>query len=154
VLDELEIAVARWVVERRLPTLGICRGQQLLNVALGGSLVQDLPSEGVDTHRQQAPRHGLAHAFSVEPESRLARIFGETQFQVNSFHHQAVRAVAPSLRAVAWAPDGTIEALESAEHPWLLAVQFHPEDLVGFHQPSQRLLSALVEASSSAATES
>lgn len=143
--DRLELRLAEWAVSSDLPTLGICRGQQLLNVALGGSLVQDLAAAGVP-HPQSRERAQLAHPVHVEPGSALAGILGATAFEVNSFHHQAVRELGRGLRAVAWSPDGTIEGLESVEHPWLFAVQFHPEDLVGFHPPSQRLFRALVEA--------
>ena len=144
VLDRLELAVARWAAQQRVPTLGICRGQQVLNVALGGSLVQHI--EGHRQGEQGKPRDALTHGLSVAADSRLATILGSTEMQVNTHHHQAVQRLAPGLRAVAWAPDGTIEGLESTSHPWLITVQFHPEDLVGFHSPSQRLFSALVTA--------
>jgi putative glutamine amidotransferase len=139
-LDDLELVVARWAARSQVPTLGICRGQQLLNVALGGSLVQH-----IEGHQQHGARSDLAHAIRVAADSRLAAIMG-TSVQVNTHHHQAVGRLAPGLKAVAWADDGTVEGLESEQHPWLLAVQFHPEDLVGFHQQSQRLFGALVEA--------
>ncbi len=140
-LDRLELAVARWAVHRQVPTLGICRGQQLLNVALGGSLVQH-----IEGHNQGEPRDALAHPIEVAADSRLAEILGGIDVQVNTHHHQAVQRLGRGLRAVAWAPDGTVEALESTEQPWLLAVQFHPEDLVDFHVPSQRLFGALIAA--------
>ncbi|HEY3062124.1 MAG TPA: gamma-glutamyl-gamma-aminobutyrate hydrolase family protein [Chloroflexota bacterium] len=139
-LDDLELAVARLAARSQLPTLGICRGQQLINVALGGSLVQH-----IEGHQQPGARSDLAHSIRVAADSRLAEIIG-TGMDVNTHHHQAVGRVAPGLKAVAWAEDGTIEGLESERHAWLLAVQFHPEDLVGFHEPSQRLFGALVEA--------
>jgi putative glutamine amidotransferase len=142
-LDHLELAVARWAARSRVPTLGICRGQQVKNVALGGSLIQHL-----DGHRQAGQRSDLVHPINVAPDSRLARALG-VELEVNTHHHQAVRDVAPGLRAVAWADDGTIEGLESVDDPWLLTVQFHPEDLVGFHAPSQRLFVALIEAANS-----
>ena len=82
----------------------------------------------------------------VAAASRLAGILGETRVSVNSFHHQAVRRLGEGLRAVAWSEDGIVEAFESERHPWLVAVQFHPEDLVGFHEPSQRLFAAFVAA--------
>lgn len=146
-LDALELQLARRAAERELTTLGICRGQQLLNVALGGSLYQDLPSAGV-AHPQSdaAIRDDLAHAIEVEEGSRLAAIFGARRFEVNSFHHQAVKQLGRGLTPVAWAEDGVVEAVESAEHPWLLAVQFHPEDLVERHEPSRRLFAAFVAA--------
>ncbi len=140
-LDRLELAVAKWVARTRVPTLGICRGQQLLNVALGGSLVQH-----IEGHQQGEPRDALAHSIRVAADSRLAEILGATEVQVNTHHHQAVRQLGSRLRAVAWAPDGTIEGMESTDGDWLLAVQFHPEDLVGFHSPSQRLFEAFVKA--------
>jgi putative glutamine amidotransferase len=142
-IDELELAVARWARDSSVPVLGICRGQQTLNVAFGGRLIQHL-----DGHRQGEPRDALTHTIRVRDDSRLAQIFGATAFEVNSHHHQAVPAdgLAPGLRPVAWSPDGVIEGLEGESHPWLLAVQFHPEDLVGFHEPSQRLFRAFVAA--------
>jgi putative glutamine amidotransferase len=140
-LDRLELAVARWAIRSDVPTLGICRGQQLLNVALGGSLIQHL-----DNHRQPGDRTALTQRLSVTSGSRLADVFGSTSVDVNSMHHQAVKDLGQGLEAVAWSEDGTIEGLESRDHPWLLMVQYHPEELVGFHQPSQRLFSAFVEA--------
>ena len=146
-LDGLELQLAQWAADREMTTLGICRGQQLLNVALGGSLIQDLPTDGI-RHPQSdaAVRDHLAHAIDVQPDSRLAAIFGATSFEVNSFHHQAVKALGRGLKPVAWSPDGVIEAVESTDHPWLLAVQFHPENLVATHEPSRRLFSAFVAA--------
>ena len=146
-LDGLELKLARWATEREVTTLGICRGQQLLNVALGGSLIQDLPSDGTEHPQSDAAVRGhLAHPIDVEAGSRLATIFGETTFSVNSFHHQAVKRLGRGLKAVAWSPDGVIEGVESTEHPWLLAVQFHPENLVPEHAPSTRLFEAFVAA--------
>jgi putative glutamine amidotransferase len=140
-LDRLELGAARWAIHSGVPTLGICRGQQLLNVAMGGSLIQHL-----DAHRQPGDRTALTQTLRITPGSRLADVFGSTEIEVNTMHHQAVKEVAPGLEAVAWADDGTIEGLESHDHPWLLMVQYHPEELVGFHAPSQRLFSAFVEA--------
>jgi putative glutamine amidotransferase len=146
-LDALELKLARWATEREVTTLGICRGQQLLNVALGGTLIQDLPSAGT-MHPQSdlAVRNEIAHTIDVAADSRLADIFGATNFGVNSFHHQAVNVLGRGLKAVAWSSDGVIEAVESTEHPWLLAVQFHPENLVAHHEPSRRLFAAFVAA--------
>jgi putative glutamine amidotransferase len=140
-LDRLELGVAHWAIRSDVPTLGICRGQQLLNVAMGGTLIQH-----VDHHRQPGDRTALTQGITVLPGSRLADVFGATQLGVNHMHHQAVKDVAAGLTAVAWAADGTIEGIEAADHPWLLMVQFHPEELVGFHTPSQRLFSAFVDA--------
>jgi putative glutamine amidotransferase len=146
-LDGLELQLAQWATERELTTLGICRGQQLLNVALGGTLIQDLPTHGI-THPQSgaALRDELAHEITVQPDSRLADVFGATEFKVNSFHHQAINVLGRGLKAVGWSSDDVIEAVESTEHPWLLAVQFHPEDLTPAHEPSRRLFDAFVSA--------
>ena len=145
-LDRLELAASRWAVASGLPTLGICRGQQVLNVACGGKLLQH-----IDHHRQGEPRDRLVHALEVRAGSRLAEILGSTHIEVNTNHHQAVHADAlgADLRPVAWSPDGVVEGLEGETHPWLLAVQFHPEDLVDFHAPSQRLFAAFVAACAS-----
>jgi len=140
-LDRLELAAANWAIHSDVPTLGICRGQQLLNVAMGGSLIQH-----VDEHRQSGDRTALTQALTVEPGSRLAEVFGSTRIEVNTMHHQAVKDVAAGLVAVAWSADGTIEGLESREHRWLLMVQYHPEELVGFHEPSRRLFGAFIAA--------
>ncbi len=128
--DELEIALARRAFAEGKPLLAICRGIQVLNVALGGTLYTDIPDQ-VPTpvqHRGQGPLRNLcAHQVRVEPTSRLAGILGTTNLCVNSFHHQAIRDLAPSLRAVAWSDCGLIEAVEGDEHPFLLGVQWHPE---------------------------
>jgi putative glutamine amidotransferase len=146
-LDGLELTLAQWASEREVTTLGICRGQQVLNVALGGSLIQDLPTAGtVHPQSDASVRDHLAHPIEVQVGSRLAEIFGETSFGVNSFHHQAIKDLGRGLKAVAWSPDGVIEGVESTEHPWLLAVQFHPENLVASHSPSRRLFEAFVAA--------
>jgi gamma-glutamyl-gamma-aminobutyrate hydrolase PuuD len=139
-LDALELTAARWAIARDLPTLGICRGQQVINVALGGSLVQHM-----DGHAPDGPRETLHHAFAVDPGSRLADALGCTEMQVNSHHHQAVKRLADGLVAVAWAEDGTIEGIEAPDKAWLMAVQFHPEDLVG-HCPSERLFETFISA--------
>jgi putative glutamine amidotransferase len=142
-LDRLELAAARWAVRRDLPTLGICRGQQVINVALGGSLVQHM-----DGHAPEGARDWLHHGFRVESGSRLARVLGDPvgTLQVNSHHHQAVKTLGEGLVAVAWADDGTIEGIEAPDRRWLLAVQFHPEDLVPEHEASRRLMEAFVAA--------
>jgi len=138
-LDAVEVPAACWAVHAVVPVLGICRGQQLINVVLGGTLVQH-----IEQHNQPASRHELSHDMRVESASRLANVLGETHLEVNSFHHQAVDRLGAGLRAVAWSPDGVIEGLEGTEHPWLVCVQFHPEDLVEAHAPSQRLIEAFV----------
>ncbi|HEY3279693.1 MAG TPA: gamma-glutamyl-gamma-aminobutyrate hydrolase family protein [Gemmatimonadales bacterium] len=127
--DAAELALIAAARERRLPVLAICRGIQILNVALGGTLFQDLDSErpGPVPHAGEETRHEVR----VEPGSLLERTLGVAAATVNSRHHQALRDVAPGLRAVAWAEDGVIEAAEPTDPaaPWTLAVQWHPEDL-------------------------
>lgn len=134
VRDAWEIALVNEARARRLPVLAICRGIQILNVALGGTLIQDIPSE-IDTeidHDPDRARTERTHTVEVAGESRLARAIGVTRLEVNSVHHQAVRRVAPTLRVVATAPDGVIEGVETApDDPWwCVGVQWHPEDTV------------------------
>ncbi|MGI6037500.1 MAG: gamma-glutamyl-gamma-aminobutyrate hydrolase family protein [Limnochordia bacterium] len=120
--DELEMGLIKGAWERKLPILGICRGMQILNVALGGELDQDL--QGGLQHEQQGPRNALSHWVQVE-DSLLRDLMGEARFRVNSFHHQGVSRVAPPLRAVATSSDGLVEAI--AGPGFVLGVQWHPE---------------------------
>lgn len=127
--DAIELALFAEAHRRRLPVLAICRGIQLVNVALGGTLYQDLPSErpGPVAHEGTATRHDLR----IAAGSLVGRTLNAPRTSVNSRHHQAIRDLAPLLKASAWAEDGVIEAVEPAdpEAPWLLGVQWHPEDL-------------------------
>ena len=127
--DAAEVALIGAAQQRRLPILAICRGIQILNVALGGTLYQDLESErpGPVPHSDETARHEVR----VAAGSLLERTLGVRSATVNSRHHQAIRDLAPTLKAVAWADDGVIEAAEpeSARDPWIVAVQWHPEDL-------------------------
>ena len=127
--DAAEVALIDAARQHRLPILAICRGIQILNVALGGTLYQDLESErpGPVPHSDETARH----AVHVEAGSLLARTLGARSASVNSRHHQAIRDLAPALKAVAWAEDGVIEGAEpqNANEPWIVAVQWHPEDL-------------------------
>lgn len=126
--DAAELALLEAARARRLPILAICRGVQLLNVALGGTLYQDLPSEHPSdvVHQDKDARH----AIRIEPGTLTHRTLGVDRCIVNSRHHQAIRALAPGLVATAWADDGVIESVELADRaaPWLLGVQWHPED--------------------------
>ena len=145
--DALELELARRIVERRQPTLAICRGLQVLNVALGGTLIEHLPAVvGEDVLHRAPPREPTPHAVAVTPGSRLAAIAGATECAPMSWHHQAIRTLAPGLEAVARAPDGTIEAVEMRAHPWLIAVQWHPELTAAQDPAQQRLFDALVHA--------
>jgi putative glutamine amidotransferase len=147
-LDAFELAVARHADAAGLPILGICRGSQALNVARGGSLFQHLPgvANGTVRHRQTSPGWTVTHDVTVEPGSRLARVLGEEAISVNSFHHQAVERLGAGLRAVAWAPDGTIEGIEADGERLVLGVQWHAETLDEVQRPQARLFSALVDA--------
>jgi putative glutamine amidotransferase len=144
--DGFELALARDALARRTPLLAICRGLQVLNVALGGDLHVHLPDvvgEQV-AHRLSRERH-VYHPVHVAPGSRLAEVLGTAELDVPSWHHQAVSRLGEGLRAVAWAADGTVEALELHAHPEVLAVQWHPE----LHPPAppsphSRLFAALV----------
>jgi putative glutamine amidotransferase len=133
-----------------VPLFGICRGLQVLNVALGGSLHQHIPDAvgGAVSHAQSEPRHVPTHPVKVLAEgTRLGRILGVPELVVNSFHHQAVRTPGRGLREVAWAPDQVIEALEHEDQRrFVLAVQWHPEDLVEQDAAARALFGAVVEA--------
>lgn len=145
--DESELNLIHLVVAQGLPTLNICRGTQVLNVALGGSLIEHLPDEvsGEVPHRAD-PSGYVHHPVSVDPDSRLAQIMGYHEVNSASWHHQAVREVAPGLKIVAQAADGTIEALEMPNHPWLVAVQWHPESIAANDPAQQRIFDGLVKA--------
>jgi putative glutamine amidotransferase len=131
--DQVELTLARWAYDDDLPTLGICRGQQLINVALGGSLYQDLRHQGVTpvehSGKDGRARNQLIHGVRLDPASRLAQLVDETDVQVNSLHHQAVKQVAAGLRITGTAEDGVIEAVEAPDHRFWIAVQWHPEEM-------------------------
>jgi putative glutamine amidotransferase len=132
--DEVEIALARRAAADGVPILGICRGVQLLNVALGGTLYQDIPSDisGALDHNESTARHDmahLAHPIALETDSWLARRLDTGDLVVNTLHHQALRDLAPGLRVVARAPDGLIEAVEGTGAGFIVGVQCHPEEL-------------------------
>ncbi|MEO7911560.1 MAG: gamma-glutamyl-gamma-aminobutyrate hydrolase family protein [Roseiflexaceae bacterium] len=132
--DEVELELARRAIDDRKPVLGICRGIQLLNVALGGTLYQDIPSELPDASdhyaSSQVPgRAHLAHQIALESGSWLATQLGTDLLPGNTFHHQALRDIAPGLRVTGRAPDGVVEAVEGAGPGFVIGVQCHPEDL-------------------------
>jgi putative glutamine amidotransferase len=142
--DATEIALVEAARELKRPLFAICRGLQLLNVALGGTLVQDLgierPSEIV--HPRERSRSQRVHELFIDADSRLARAVGELRIDVNTLHHQAVDRLAPALRATAHAPDGVIEAAETTDDWWVLGVQWHPEELIDDAKPWDRALFA------------
>lgn len=136
--DEFQLSWARAALAVGLPLLGICRGMQLLNVAAGGTLVQDIPDHLHPTRRTDA-----IHSIDVEAGSCLRSVLGSGRVPVNSIHHQAVELLGHGWRPVAWAPDGVVEAVERADAPWQRGVQFHPEDLCA-QAEFQALFEALV----------
>lgn len=148
--DDLELTMAAWALRDRLPTLGICRGIQVLAVAAGGTLYQDLPSQLEHVHLHDVREHGrdhLAHELIVEPSSRLAGIIGPGSVLVNTFHHQAVLDVPGGFAVTARAPDGVIEAIEGEGEDFLIGIQCHPEGIWKTTGPQwAKLFSAFVEA--------
>ncbi len=133
--DAYELALTRAALERDMPLLAICRGAQVLNVAAGGSLVQDIPSERHTSiqHSIEQPKDSLAHGVNVTPGTCLAVLLhdqrgGRAQFDVNSRHHQSVKDTAPGFVVSATAPDGIVEAIEKPDARFCLGVQWHPEN--------------------------
>ncbi|MGH9125452.1 MAG: gamma-glutamyl-gamma-aminobutyrate hydrolase family protein [Acidimicrobiales bacterium] len=126
---EVALLAAARQLDPPLPVLGICRGEQLLNVAAAGSLIQHLPATTVN-HRQRQHDHDKVHQVAIAPGSRLSEILGRTEVGVNSVHHQAIERVGEGLLPVAWAPDGIVEAVETSDGSPVLAVQWHPEGLL------------------------
>jgi putative glutamine amidotransferase len=147
--DWLEFALFAAARERGLPVLGICRGLQLVNVAMGGVLWQDLPSERPSAvqHDRADARDVRSHAVVITTGTRTADALGASELAVNSFHHQGVRTLAPGLVTTAQAADGLVEAFEGGGGAWLLAVQWHPEEMhADPHAPDRGLFAALAEA--------
>lgn len=147
--DTLEIELVRLAAGEGKPFLGICRGIQVVNVALGGTLFTDVADQTGTSIKHDnfpgVPRDMLAHTACIEAGSRLAGILGSLEVPVNSLHHQGVERVAPGLLASATAPDQLVEGLELPGHPFGVAVQWHPEWLQA-HASQRALFSALVEA--------
>ena len=151
-LDSFEIALVRAAEAREMPVLAICRGLQVLNVARGGTLVQDLPSERPSDvqHRQEEVGWVPTHGVRLQAGSLVAACLGETEARVNSFHHQAVDRLGSGLRSVGWAEDGTVEAIEAVDRRFTIAVQWHAESMV--RSPEQdRLITAFARAAGGAA---
>jgi putative glutamine amidotransferase len=144
--DAYEIALARAAYERRIPTFAICRGIQIMNVALGGTLVQDIPTQLRTTinHVQAEQRHDRVHDVRFDGDSRIADVLGATEIRVNSSHHQSVGDVSRELKVTGRSPDGVIEAVEPVDPAWwMIGVQWHPEELTGTPEDwDRRLFSA------------
>lgn len=126
--DLFEIKLVRECFKRKIPVFGICRGCQVINVAMGGNLIQDI--KGKIEHYQSAPAKEPTHTIIIEKDSILYEIFKKEKIMVNSFHHQAIKKVGNNLFISAKAKDGIIEAVESKKHPFFLGVQFHIEYLI------------------------
>lgn len=150
--DAVELTLARWAIAEGKPVLGLCRGHQVLNVALGGTLWQDIEAQvpGAIKHdyfpTAGFPRDHLAHEVAVLPGSRLHAAFEATTIPVNSMHHQAVKSLAPALVASAHAPDGLVEALESGTEHFLVGVQWHPEIFESRDEGTRRLFRTFIDA--------
>jgi putative glutamine amidotransferase len=152
-LDEGHLSLARAALEFEWPTLAICRGMQVAAVAAGAGLYQDLPTDFPSDveHNIREPKDRLAHEVEALDGSRLAGLCGSNRFAVNSRHHQAVREGPVPDRAgpfhvVAWAPDGVIEGMEHPSHPFFVAVQWHPENLVTGKTASRGLFTGFIAA--------
>lgn len=145
--DEVEIAMVKYALDRELPLLAICRGVQILNVALGGTLIQDIPSTMKEPiqHSQKVDRSRETHWVTLDKESKLYQIFGEESVRVNSLHHQALDRIANDLNVVAKATDGIIEAVEYAHSPFAIGVQWHPESLASSNPLMNKLFTEFIQ---------
>jgi len=147
VRDEFEFKLLDRSMDRRLPIFGICRGTQVINVKFGGTLYQDLASDATteSEHKQSGSRSATKHQVTLtDPESQLGGVF-QGSCRVNSLHHQAIKRLGHGLKVTAHSEDGLVEAVEAAgEYPFLLAVQWHPEELVAEHEEQRRLLAQFV----------
>jgi putative glutamine amidotransferase len=148
--DEVEVFVAQQAVAQDKPLLAICRGHQMLNVALGGSLWEDVLDLMPEAHRhayfQGFPRSLLSHEVHLAADSRLARILGQSHKPVNSLHHQGIRTLGANLRPMAHAADGLIESIEVVDHRFAIGVQWHPEEFFQTDTATLALFQAFVEA--------
>jgi len=148
--DKMEIIISREAISRRKPLFGICRGMQIMNVALGGNIYQDIFSQIKDRqlvkHRQDAPKWYPIHRVEVVEDSVLFKYTGRKQLEVNSFHHQAVRDVAEGFKVTAKAEDGVIEAIEHTLSRFAVGVQWHPELMIDRNEEMLALFGAFVEA--------
>jgi putative glutamine amidotransferase len=148
-----DLTLAKAARERGIPTLGICLGLQMMNVAAGGTLVQDIDSH-IETEIRHAsrPEDRARHDVMVEKGTKLAAIVPAVELNVNSSHHQAIGEVAEGLRVTAHAPDGVVEGLEDPRHPFYVGVQWHPEDMAG-EGSAARIFDAFVQAARKYAEE-
>jgi putative glutamine amidotransferase len=142
--DQYEIALSRAAHDKRIPTLALCRGAQIVNVALGGSLLQDIPSQRPSVRHPASSRPSeRVHVVELEPDSRLCALVGEARITANSLHHQAIDRVGAGIRVVGWSPDGIVEGIESTDRDWwMVGVQWHPEELTKTREDWDRRLFA------------
>ncbi|HVB74373.1 MAG TPA: gamma-glutamyl-gamma-aminobutyrate hydrolase family protein [Ktedonobacteraceae bacterium] len=155
-LDEIELLLASWALQEDIPTLGVCRGMQLLNVALGGTLYQDVSNlrPGSLKHSQRdKPRDFLAHRVNILPGSHMERLLGGGSFMVNSLHHQAVKEPGRGVVISGQAEDGVAEMLEVPDRRFMVAAQFHPEEIYKKELICARLFAAFVRACSDDAVD-
>lgn len=148
-LDEFEIAVANWSLQEDIPILGVCRGMQLLNVVLGGSLYQDIASQCPDAlehRRRDMPRTALTHTVTIEPGTLTENVLGTRLLAVNSLHHQAIKKPGKGVHISGYSEDGIVEMLEVPGQRFLLGVQGHPEEIYGQVSAFSLLFQAFVQA--------
>lgn len=147
--DALESALIERALKVDLPILAICRGIQILNVAAGGNMYQDIYNQKSNLlqHSQRAPRTHLSHFVQINQDSLLRSITGMDEFKVNSFHHQAVKVPAPGFIISAISSDGVVEAIESQQQKYVVGVQWHPEFLTSFDEVSKRIFGSFILAS-------
>lgn len=147
VRDNFELALFKEAYKRDMPILGVCRGAQLINVALGGNLYQDIFTQKPNCHGHMPSKiqvYNLFHEIDIEKNSKLFDIFKTRHLEVNSFHHQAIKDLGEDLKVIAIAKDGVIEGIESLSRKFLIGVQWHPEDLTLKHDKFLKLFEALI----------
>lgn len=152
--DTLEFGLLREAIDREIPTFCICRGIQVLNVVLGGTLYQDIAEQYSSKVQHQQQRDGIAkeepgHNVDVSPGSLLEKVYEASRVEVNSFHHQGIKQLGNGLVTIATAPDGIVEGVELPGHPWLLGVQWHPEMMFTVHTEHLKPFQGLVRAAAS-----
>lgn len=148
--DRFEIALVRDALERDMPVLGICRGMQVLNVALGGSLYQDIPSQyatSIEHDQEESDRDHIVHSIELTAGSQLHQFLHTRTLQANSMHHQAINCPGQGVVVTGKAPDGIIEAIEVAQHRFAIAVQYHPEEMYAFDAQARGIFTSFVAAS-------
>src|SRR5579859_5698545 len=151
-LDEFELTIARWALQENIPILGICRGMQLINVALGGTLYQDVDAQASTTikhNEREMPRDTIIHSIHIEEGSKMEKIFGAPEIWVNSLHHQAVKEPGRGVLISGRSEDGIAELLEVPEKHFVAAAQGHPEEIYMLEPIWVNLFSAFVESCNS-----